>query len=57
VSRDGSYEGAMQDSFGMDGAFNVGQCLAQTAALLKLGEEDYIKKGYDILATSSWYDA
>ncbi len=57
MSRDGSYEGAMQDSFGMDGAFNVGQCLAQTAALLKLGEEDYIKKGYDILATSSWYDA
>ena len=54
-STDGSYAGALQDIRGMQGAYEVGQRLAQLASFLKLGEEKYIGKGYKVINTEGWY--
>lgn len=56
VSPDGSYEGTMQDTKGLEAAYSVGQRLAQTAALLKFGEEKYQEQGYNMIKTKGWYD-
>lgn len=56
VTVDGSYEEALKDSHGMKSAFRVGQRLAQSAALLKFGEEEYDRRGYALARTSAWYE-
>ncbi len=55
-SVDGTYEGAVNDSMGLDSAYQVGRRLAQTTALVKFGAERYEKEGYNLSKITGWYD-
>lgn len=55
-SGDGSYEGAIKDKAGIEGAQRLGKRVAQTAAFLKFGWEHFKKEFKTIYQTENWWE-
>jgi multimeric flavodoxin WrbA len=54
-SVDGSPQGAKNDEEGIEGSRRLGQRIAQTAAFLKMGYEQFEKEGRSVKETKNWY--